>query len=924
MSNGGYANSRTSVDSSALGDLAHASSLGRDNSNPHQTFNPNLSEYRNLNSYGITSQESNSHGRIDGTPKAISRDGQNAQPATSSPSFGHSSNTGNIGYRGQNPNIGGGAQGLSMGSQQPRPSAQHYQTNQYNNHPPGPPSGQAVQHHSRKPYQGLQSPTVPVSQVKARNAVGPYRTDENSKQSTPQELPHQQPSLNGSRTGSHTPSSNSRTAAVASAPNTVVTGSSHTNSYVPSTLNSHAQPVNTNNKSNTSSSQSSTPTSNFATTVDPSHVFNDVEYQRRQAAEAVKKKAEDARLAAQAKELTSTNTSIANQSGQAPHRGNNNVKVDKKNQIELEMKTMIEKMREYKSKDPTLFSQIWEQVKKGQPSQRTPSQSAQGLATSPAVVDGRTASPGLAPVQLPPESELPAAESLPPGFDRGRFPAQRRRRGGSSSTPTKKPATPKGATGQVNPRDQETMKVYVKGVASPTPPTIPAIAQMIDQNPPSHPPTHSGPSSTATTATTSAASAPPIQPPQAARPLPPEAGRTYWPEDKKRALAEAARVGLTSMPSNAGKAITTNEIHELLDQNPSYTQMCEILEYRGFVIDRSQFARLLLSAVPDLGSAKAPAPPTPKPLSYIPPVPLPPHQHPHTNAPNMRNNYVMPYPTPNPLGQPSNVWHGQAMTMQPGHQHIHPSAPPPLGPTKTAPTASTPKASVKWADENSRPGVVEQYATKQAMARKRSFGEIVDLTQCLSDDDDDTEPPRQQPRIEVENGPPTSLPSIEEPKQRIYEPFPKVSDGRGTATPTSGHASASLDGLRYNPTAATAGKYIYSGNIVKRIDKLDALRRSSYNPKTIARDILLAIGRHPTMASLNSHLENLREQFKAVNHDSDLSTFRWDLVDPGGPPVQTAPEGDEKDEGSATRPISKRPHVAVIVGRSGDEKAASK
>ena len=35
-----------------------------------------------------------------------------------------------------------------------------------------------------------------------------------------------------------------------------------------------------------------------------------------------------------------------------------------KDQIEMEMKQMIEKMRDYKAKDPSLFTQIWEQVKK--------------------------------------------------------------------------------------------------------------------------------------------------------------------------------------------------------------------------------------------------------------------------------------------------------------------------------------------------------------------------------------------------------------------------------------------------------------------------------------------------------------------------------------------------------------------------------
>ena len=70
--------------------------------------------------------------------------------------------------------------------------------------------------------------------------------------------------------------------------------------------------------------------------------------------------------------------------------------------------------------------------------------------------------------------------------------------------------------------------------------------------------------------------------------------------------------------------------------------------------------------------------------------------------------------------------------------------------------------------------------------------------------------------------------------------------------------------------------------IVRHIQKRrDALRRSEYNPKTIARDFLLATGSHPDMDPLNAHLDRLRKRFRSVNLDSDLSTFRWDLVEPG-------------------------------------------
>lgn len=70
-------------------------------------------------------------------------------------------------------------------------------------------------------------------------------------------------------------------------------------------------------------------------------------------------------------------------------------------------------------------------------------------------------------------------------------------------------------------------------------------------------------------------------------------------------------------------------------------------------------------------------------------------------------------------------------------------------------------------------------------------------------------------------------------------------------------------------------------DIVRPIQKRrDALRRSNYSSETIARDVLLATGSHPTMDPLNSHLDILRKNSRAVNLESNMSTFKWDLVDP--------------------------------------------
>lgn len=81
----------------------------------------------------------------------------------------------------------------------------------------------------------------------------------------------------------------------------------------------------------------------------------------------------------------------------------------------------------------------------------------------------------------------------------------------------------------------------------------------------------------------------------------------------------------------------------------------------------------------------------------------------------------------------------------------------------------------------------------------------------------------------------------------------------------------------YNPPERDA---LVHKNIVRPIQRRrDALRRSKYNSETIARDILLATGSHPTMDALNSHLDIIRKNFRAVNLESNMSTFMWDLVD---------------------------------------------
>ena len=433
--------------------------------------------------------------------------------------------------------------------------------------------------------------------------------------------------------------------------------------------------------------------------------------------------------------------------------------------------------------------------------------------------------------------------------------------------------------------------------------------------------------SVAPLSTTPLPTALPAQPvPAQSAPLP-KPGGTYWPESKKKALAEAARIALTSSTPNQGKSITTQEIHELLDQNPSYIQMCEILEYRGFVIDRRHFARTLLKAVPDLGSASRPAnaasinttdgdgsaltnaPPTgttpnttatsatrtagsfgelvnppsndstaptktsrplpfsvppaavfPAPDAYVTPyAPIPPNAN-QANGANQSNGAPRDYRFSDPKDRKLDMPRHPASIPYQGrrestlHAHLSFSVP-------QQPGSSNGQA-VEQSEATHLNGLTP-HPTKQEMARKRTFDEIVDLTQAP--DEEELERHRPKPRPDDGNalGPSKYITNGFDQAARIQQNI-----GRSTPKP-----------FKYKYSGRDA--LLQSYDIVAPMNKRrDALRRSTYNAKTIARDILLGIGRHPAMAPLNAHLDILKDKFKAVDNESDLSTFRWDLVDP--------------------------------------------
>lgn len=373
---GAYPGSGRPVDTSALGNLAYASSLGRDST----SFAQNTSGYNNTESHMNFAGSGNYNlGRTaTGGPTDVSSEVVNArsQQTTPLPPHGYSSGR-NAGYQGHQAYLGPQAQVHA-----PAGTSQASRSSSSGQNPTDivrPASGQATHDkHSRMASQaphaaitranqsadinGFEQPRVqsPLQSVNQSSGMG---TDPSMTTVQDRQVVYGAPGSKSSKAKAQSPPSTASSSRSAPAKN--AQQSSIGDSQVDST-----------------NSRTSTPLGNqFPTTVDPSQVFNHHEYSRRQAAaaeaEASKNKAIEGGQAAAPVKNNPTSHARSGSSQETPSRqqnetasSNNGQSIDadpdtaKKMQMELEMKQMIEKMRDYKSKDPSLFTQIWEQVKK--------------------------------------------------------------------------------------------------------------------------------------------------------------------------------------------------------------------------------------------------------------------------------------------------------------------------------------------------------------------------------------------------------------------------------------------------------------------------------------------------------------------------------------------------------------------------------
>ena len=511
-----------------------------------------------------------------------------------------------------------------------------------------------------------------------------------------------------------------------------------------------------------------------------------------------------------------------------------------------ELRQLLARMKELRGKDAALFQKVWDEEKgapaaKAQTASPAPSQQAVQPSTQAA------AQPSKA-VQQPKSAYRQWIPDMPKGFngytvvvednpeglpDLGKFPAARRVR--YSYANRKEQDSPATTAQQGLPQTTGPVQSPATNIMPPPGPLVfnPNVAPE---------------SSTI------------------AEPLPArnQDGSTVWPEAKRRLLAEQAVKFLKSDPRHESLVISETDFIEILEGNPSYIDLCQLIEARGFRFDRAHFARSLITNVPGLSTAKeaprqSPAPhsapaqarinnPSGSPAAFIPPPP-------NRAAPFMNGVSIKPE-------TPFQQFRKVTPLMHQRNAPLPPSARSHLG--VSAPQIPAPM-----------PG------SKEEMARKRGFDDLIDLT---NEDDEDYVVPEKRPRVRSPS--PDAIATFAQGSQPPSNTQTSFARFGGAALqggqPMSG-APLRFDthvlGSTHGSTPTRPPKVI----LAKKLNKAQALRRNYYDPKTVARDILISTGRHPTERPLNGHLAGLLGNH--VDLESDLSTIHWEDIDPGGPPA---------------------------------------
>ncbi|RDW66089.1 hypothetical protein BP6252_09724 [Coleophoma cylindrospora] len=166
--------------------------------------------------------------------------------------------------------------------------------------------------------------------------------------------------------------------------------------------------------------------------------------------------------------------------------------------------------------------------------------------------------------------------------------------------------------------------------------------------------------------------------------------------------------------------------------------------------------------------------------------------------------------------------------------------------------------------QTGQPAQPQLPVSKGMAARKRQFCEVIDLT----DDGDESVSMPPAKRMNSNSGPET-----------FTLPISLQQSTTSTLT-TVTHPRQPQPNLQNIPYSADlSSRHPYPKVLVDSIEitigsKPELCRLREYDSTTIAHDVLLAIGKHPSGRKLNGHLDILQGRF-GVNRYSDLETFDW-------------------------------------------------
>lgn len=330
--------------------------------------------------------------------------------------------------------------------------------------------------------------------------------------------------------------------------------------------------------------------------------------------------------------------------------------------------------------------------------------------------------------------------------------------------------------------------------------------------------------------------------------LPPAGTPGTWSKEKKKVLAQALRNKLASISGNASTAITTDEIVRTFNNTPSMAEVRRSLKDRGLNISAEDLYRWWCDTLLKYDARAK----NEKQRSKLEGPPL--HQDSRTAAPSDLNY--------NPM---NGYTHDTSLTPSISDRHHN------LNEIQTPPKSllSPPM------DGNTR---------------KRSHASIIDLT---SEQFPTVIDGSQTSRVGMEMTDDVILRSGKLPLSShidtgCYGKPTKLIDQTANKRMRKSLAYDNGKDLSHFEYAKSQQDLLHSNIIITPMDVKKALRRSTYDFDSIAKNVLIAAAKHPTEAPLNHHVDVLRNKFVYVNSRSDLSTFRWELVDPG-PDEQNIP-----------------------------------